>query len=250
LNNIRLYSFIAFFALFFASAASAGGYILLKAEELGNGAYRNLTLLPDGSVVHLARMQLRALFSVYAPGDTIVYDTENDSMLVLRDMSPSEVLQNDPLTSLLLGQGLLGDVDLVGEVAIFEESSDHFYTSLPGYTYTEEAVDGDFRIIFAGDVVVAYEEYQPPINPFQPDNDSDGVPDDADACSGSNYAVDSDGCTTIDECPCAGDWKNHGGYTSCVAQASNARLKAGLIGQAEKATLVSNAAQSSCGKLN
>ncbi len=54
-------------------------------------------------------------------------------------------------------------------------------------------------------------------------------------------------------CPCegprdtAGNWKNHGGYVSCVAKSAESFLANGLITEAEKDEVCSEAGQSSCG---
>ncbi len=67
--------------------------------------------------------------------------------------------------------------------------------------------------------------------------------------------MDTTGCSIADLCPCAhpngGDkWKNHGGYVSCVARASEDFLDAGLISEVEKDATVSAAGGSSCGYKN
>ena len=62
------------------------------------------------------------------------------------------MLQGDPLTLALLNQAQLGDIDLRQDVSLFDDASGFFHPSLPGYPYPEETVDGDFRLIFAGNV--------------------------------------------------------------------------------------------------
>ena len=63
--------------------------------------------------------------------------------------------------------------------------------------------------------------------------------------------VDVNGCSgeqLVDlECPCDGDWTNHGKFVSCVAQTAEDYITAGLITETEKDVLVSEAAKSSCG---
>lgn len=49
-------------------------------------------------------------------------------------------------------------------------------------------------------------------------------------------------------CPCDNEWKNHGAYVSCVAQASEDFVDLGLITEAEKGAIVSAAGKSACGK--
>jgi hypothetical protein len=91
------------------------------------------------------------------------------------------------------------------------------------------------------------------------DSDGDGVPDDQDDCSGTptGESVDANGCSgeqlITQLCPCAGPasggtWKNHGEYVSCVTQAAQDMVDAGLITEDEKGDIVSDAAQSDCGQ--
>jgi hypothetical protein len=86
------------------------------------------------------------------------------------------------------------------------------------------------------------------------DEDGDGIFDLDDQCpqTSLNTAVDEDGCSgeQIVElaCPCAGDYKNHGEYVSCVAQVAEDQVAAGLITPAEKDAIVSARAKSGCGK--
>jgi uncharacterized protein YegL len=81
------------------------------------------------------------------------------------------------------------------------------------------------------------------------DDDNDGVSDGTDQCPGTppGVLVDATGCSIAQLCPCSNNWQNHGAYVVCVAHAANAFLAAGLITSAQKSTLVSTAAQSSCG---
>jgi hypothetical protein len=90
----------------------------------------------------------------------------------------------------------------------------------------------------------------------EPDDDGDGVLDSSDICpftEAGDIVDPSNGCSLAQQCPCAGPrgttsaWRNHGQYVSCVAQASNRFVGAGLITQAEKDALQSGAGQSSCG---
>lgn len=85
------------------------------------------------------------------------------------------------------------------------------------------------------------------------DSDGDGVPDDQDACpetpaeSPYGQIVDEEGCGIDDLCPCDASWKNHGEYTSCVSNAADELLAAGLIEEAERLRITSQAAGSRCG---
>ncbi|HEX3552182.1 MAG TPA: DUF5074 domain-containing protein [Thermoanaerobaculia bacterium] len=85
---------------------------------------------------------------------------------------------------------------------------------------------------------------------FQQDSDHDGVLNNHDNCPGTpaGETVDANGCSISQLCPCAGSWKNHGKYVSCVAHTSESFVNAGLITEAQKDALVSAAGRSSCGK--
>ena len=81
------------------------------------------------------------------------------------------------------------------------------------------------------------------------DRDDDGVPDATDKCPGtpSGTVVNASGCSVPQLCPCDNAWKNHGAYASCVAKAADDFLAKGLITQALKDSIVSEAARSRCG---
>jgi Thrombospondin type 3 repeat len=85
------------------------------------------------------------------------------------------------------------------------------------------------------------------------DDDNDGVIDANDACmpTSAGQQVDAAGCSIAQLCPCvieSGEWKNHGAYVSCVAHAAEDFVDLGLIGEAEKGAIGSQAAESQCGK--
>jgi hypothetical protein len=87
------------------------------------------------------------------------------------------------------------------------------------------------------------------------DVDGDSIDDAQDLCpwSALNTPVDPTGCTIDQLCPCNGPtltqvWKNHGGYVSCVAHETNRFEGLGIISKDAKGAIVSNAAQSTCGK--
>ena len=88
-----------------------------------------------------------------------------------------------------------------------------------------------------------------------PDRDFDGVPDTLDNCPDTppGSIVNAQGCSIEQLVPCAGPasggtWRNHGAYVSAVAHAANVFLAQGLISEHEKGFIVSQAAQSDCGK--
>jgi hypothetical protein len=87
------------------------------------------------------------------------------------------------------------------------------------------------------------------------DEDGDGVPDSVDLCPGTpaGAIVDSDGCSIDQLAPCTGPasggtWKNHGQYVSTVAQAAGAFVAQGLISAEQADEILTQAAQSDCGK--
>jgi hypothetical protein len=86
------------------------------------------------------------------------------------------------------------------------------------------------------------------------DADADGVPDSLDLCPGTSAGaiVDANGCSIDQIAPCSGPasgvrWKNHGQYVSAVAQAVEAFLAQGLIGEEQAEEIVAQAARSNCG---
>jgi Thrombospondin type 3 repeat len=81
------------------------------------------------------------------------------------------------------------------------------------------------------------------------DDDNDGVDNGPDLCPATapGVAVDRNGCSIADTCPCENSWRNHGAYAKCVAQTSNSFFSAGLITSAQKGSIVSAGALSSCG---
>jgi hypothetical protein len=80
------------------------------------------------------------------------------------------------------------------------------------------------------------------------DRDGDGVIE-GDICLSTpvGEVVNTDGCSIPDLCPCENEWKNHGAYVSCVAHAAERFLADGLIMEAEKDAIVSQAGESQCG---
>ena len=82
------------------------------------------------------------------------------------------------------------------------------------------------------------------------DSDDDGIDDDDDECPDSpeGAVTDDVGCAIADYCPCDGDWKNHGQYVRCVGNTAKDFLDAGLLDDLEIGSIISQAAQSSCGK--
>lgn len=87
------------------------------------------------------------------------------------------------------------------------------------------------------------------------DRDGDNVLNSADVCAFTEpgLLVDPAGCTIEQLCPCegpigaSGGWKNHGKYVSCTAKSAEHFVELGLISEAEKDAIVSEAAQSDCG---
>lgn len=81
------------------------------------------------------------------------------------------------------------------------------------------------------------------------DTDHDGIIDDVDACAGTvtGAVVNLSGCSVAQSAPCQGAWKNHGAYVSAVTRAAGQLVTLGRMTEAEKSTLVSQAARSTCG---
>ncbi|RJR18350.1 MAG: hypothetical protein C4581_06455 [Nitrospiraceae bacterium] len=89
------------------------------------------------------------------------------------------------------------------------------------------------------------------------DVDGDGVLNGADHCEFTPLGdvVDpANGCSIDQLNPCAHPrgqsipWKNHGQYVSSVVQTANSFFQQGLITQAQRNLIISNAANSTCGK--
>jgi hypothetical protein len=82
------------------------------------------------------------------------------------------------------------------------------------------------------------------------DADCDGVPDADDECPGtpSGAIVDASGCSVDQLCPCNNDWRNHGQYVNCVANAAEEFVALGLLTESQKDAVVSAAARSDCGQ--
>jgi hypothetical protein len=87
------------------------------------------------------------------------------------------------------------------------------------------------------------------------DADEDGVPDSIDQCPGTpgGEVVNAQGCSIDQLAPCAGprtggNWKNHSEYITAFRAAAHQFLMQGLITRRERALLVAQAAQSTCGR--
>jgi hypothetical protein len=82
-----------------------------------------------------------------------------------------------------------------------------------------------------------------------PGDGVDGLPNGQDRCPETRAGdiVDNDGCSIDQLCPCDHGWSNHGGYVSCVSNASYDFLAVGLITEVQKDAIVSAAAHSACG---
>ena len=88
------------------------------------------------------------------------------------------------------------------------------------------------------------------------DIDGDGVSNAADLCAGTplgDLVEPSTGCSIAQLSPCEGPrgttqtWRNHGKYVSSIVKSAKTFVEAGLITEAEKAAIISDAADSSCG---
>jgi hypothetical protein len=108
---------------------------------------------------------------------------------------------------------------------------------------TGENIYGNSTFAISGPQVQLYTEA---------DSDGDGIPDSEDDCpdTPAGEMVNSSGCSVDELCPCENEWKNHGSYVRCVAHASEDFMNDGLITEAEKDAIVSEAAESICDHKN
>ena len=81
------------------------------------------------------------------------------------------------------------------------------------------------------------------------DSDADGVIDGDDVCLATTLdePVLENGCSIEQECACDAEWKNHGGYVSCVSHAAEDLVDLGLFSEDDKDAVVSEAGSSACG---
>jgi hypothetical protein len=128
------------------------------------------------------------------------------------------------------------DEDGAGDVCDDDDDNDGVTDDIDNCQFDANDDQADFDDDGAGDVC-------------DDDDDDDGLGDDVDQCPNTpqGEVVDEAGCAIVDYCPCDNNWKNHGGYVSCVAKKSEAFLNDGLITEEEKDATVSEAAQSPCG---
>ena len=82
------------------------------------------------------------------------------------------------------------------------------------------------------------------------DDDGDGVADGDDRCpsTAAGAPVLSTGCSLAETCPTTGDWRNHGAYVSCVADAVSGLTQRGALTGAQARALITTAAQSLVGR--
>ena len=81
------------------------------------------------------------------------------------------------------------------------------------------------------------------------DSDDDGVPDLKDHCTNtvSGSAVDTNGCSIEQLCPCDGAWKNHSEFVKCVRSKTHDFSREGLISEEQRAEILREATASDCG---
>jgi len=96
-----------------------------------------------------------------------------------------------------------------------------------------------------------YGELRGQICPLTPecDCDGDGVANKDDLCADTlpGAAVDANGCSIEQLCPCSGPWKDHKEYIRAVREQAFRFWKEGRIRVAERNSIVRQAEQSSCG---
>jgi hypothetical protein len=167
-------------------------------------------------------------------GDNCDSDDDNDSFPDANDNCPMvwNMAQDDSDND---GTGDLCDADLDGD-GIMNEADNCL--NIPNSAQTDLNGDG------IGDAC---------------DNDVDGdyVLNNEDLCPATPFGDvvnPGNGCSLAQLCPCDGArgtsqlWKNHGKYVSCVAHATAEYVQLNLITETDKGGLVSEAANSLCGK--
>src|SRR5207247_4684057 len=82
------------------------------------------------------------------------------------------------------------------------------------------------------------------------DSDGDGVPDGLDQCPNTpvGAAVNAEGCSIEQLCPCDGPWRNHGEYVHCLNAVTALFHKDGFITDAGRRALLKQGTSSECGK--
>jgi hypothetical protein len=82
------------------------------------------------------------------------------------------------------------------------------------------------------------------------DCDRDGVPNNRDLCpdTAMGDAVNADGCSIAQLCPCEGPWRNHAEYVRCVQETSAQFERSGLITRDQRRAIIREATHSNCGK--
>lgn len=165
-----------------ATNASQADYLVVRADELNtNGLLNQLVMFPNGDVLHLARLYVAAKSVAFANSDTLVYDTRSDSMIA-RDSVPAYLLLDEPQSTLTIQPATFNGVDVVRQIAIYDPLTRYFYSPAVGFPYSAAALNGADRAIYVGNVEQSYRANRPAMNPFQPDSEADGVPDEADNC--------------------------------------------------------------------
>jgi hypothetical protein len=129
------------------------------------------------------------------------------------------------------------DQDGAGDLCDADDDNDGILDDVDNCPFAANADQADHDQDGAGDVC-------------DTDDDNDGVLDAYDECLNTAYGevVNNAGCSIADLCPCDNDWKNHGAYVSIVAHTCKEFIADGIITDAEKDMIVSEAAQSNCGK--
>lgn len=82
------------------------------------------------------------------------------------------------------------------------------------------------------------------------DSDGDGLLDCIDECDNTPAGdiVNADGCSVAELCPCENAWKNHGAYVKCINNTAAVFVGVGLMTEEMKDVIVTEAAESACGK--
>ena len=185
-----------------------------------------LVVTPDGTTLYVTRFNTNKVAVV-----DLVEDEDEDGVADDNDNCPSDANPNQTDT----------DEDGAGDVCDDDDDNDTVLDDDDNCPLEANTNQTDTDEDGAGDVCDS-------------DDDNDDILDADDACPGTpNGEIVMDvgedmGCSIDQLCPCDNDWKNHGAYVSCTAHAADGFVNAGLISDTEKGEIVSEAAQSGCGK--
>ncbi|MFK7888542.1 MAG: thrombospondin type 3 repeat-containing protein [Gammaproteobacteria bacterium] len=188
------------------SPLALAGQLVVDNGDLNAATPARLVVTPDGGVTHLTQLRIAALGALRQRGDTLVYDTDSQQLIVRHDISVSGLILEEPLAPVTVGPVTFRGIDALRDAALYEPMRDRFYRSGANRPYLAEQFDFPEQLTFVGDTIPAYAVLASGPNPFQRDTDADGLPDLLDNCvlvangpsdgataGVSQYDTDSDG---------------------------------------------------------